>query len=62
MDELDQVVTVAVELHRRHGRRAINVANERAEIALLSGDKPAAETWFDIAEAIKRLIEHQGSV
>ena len=57
----DRIVTIATKTHRRYGTEAIDVAYQHAEIALLDGEKHSAETWFDVAAAIKRLTEQQGS-
>ena len=55
MDDSDIVESVARGMIERFGDGAVGFVREQAEIADALPDKLSAETWRDIADAIKRL-------
>ena len=55
MDDSDIVESVARGMIERFGDDAVGFVQEQAEIANALPDKLSAETWRDIADAIKRL-------
>jgi hypothetical protein len=46
----------AAEFVRRHGRGALTILGERAEMAAELGHRVAAKTWRDMADAVARLL------
>jgi hypothetical protein len=55
-DDEKTVETVAHESVDRYGADAVPVLRERAEYAEAMGDKLAAKTWRDIADAAERML------
>ena len=55
MDDSDIVESVARGMIERSGEGAVGFVREQAKIADALPDKLSAETWRDIADAIKRL-------
>jgi hypothetical protein len=55
MDDSNIVESVARGMIERFGDGAVSYVRERAEMADALPDMSSAETWRDIADAIKRL-------
>jgi hypothetical protein len=51
----------AAGLVRNHGRGALTILAERAELAEELGHRVAAKTWREIADAAARLLRMEGS-
>lgn len=60
MDDESLVEKVAREIVDRHGPDAIPIFHERAEVADMTGDQMAAETWREIADAAERILRENG--
>ena len=55
-DDGELVEQAAREAIKQHGRNAIAVLRERAEIADEQGDNLSARAWRDIADAAARMM------
>jgi hypothetical protein len=51
----------AAEFVRRHGRGALTILGERAEMAAELGHPVAAKTWREMADAVARLLRGKKS-
>ena len=51
----------AAEFVRRHGRGALTILGERAEVAAELGHRVAAKTWREMADAVARLLRSKTS-
>ena len=62
MEDAGLVVTVAIEMLRRHGENAPPYLRDQAEIAVGLGDQPSARAWEDIAEATEAVLRRSVAI
>ena len=60
MEDAGLVVTVAIEMLRRHGENAPPYLRDQAEIAVGLGDQFSARAWEDIADATEAMLRRTG--
>jgi hypothetical protein len=60
MENGEAVDQAAREALDQHGKSAVSILRERAELADQQGDELSAKAWRDIAEAAERMLERRG--